>query len=91
APAYMTALKDGPYYAVELGIGMACAIGGIRVDNNNAVLNSYGYPLTGIYAVGNDAAGMLVGDTYAVTLPGSTAGYAVFSGRNAVQSITKTR
>ncbi|RMC61599.1 FAD-binding protein [Lactobacillus sp. ESL0259] len=91
APAYMTALKDGPYYAVELGIGMACAIGGIRVDNNNAVLNSYGYPLTGVYAVGNDAAGMLVGDTYAVTLPGSTAGYAVFSGRNAVQSITKTR
>ncbi|MBA1393244.1 SDR family NAD(P)-dependent oxidoreductase [Lactobacillus sp. XV13L] len=35
------------------------------------------------------AAGMLVGDTYAVTPPGSTAGYAVFSGRNAVSSICK--
>ena len=91
APEYLTPLKEGPYYAVELGIGMACAIGGIRVDNNNAVLNSYGYPLAGLYAVGNDAAGMLVGDTYAVTLPGSTAGYAVFSGRNAVQSMTQAR
>ncbi|MDF7682009.1 FAD-binding protein [Lactobacillus sp. ESL0679] len=89
AADYLTPLKKGPYYAVELGVGMACALGGIRVDNDNEVLNSYGYPLEGLYAVGNDAAGMLVGDTYAVTLPGSTAGYAAFSGRNAVMSICK--
>lgn len=87
AKEYLTPITTGPFYAVELGIGMACAIGGIRVDNDSAVLNSYGYPLPGLYAAGNDAAGMLVGDTYAVTLPGSTAGYAVFSGRNAVMSI----
>lgn len=91
ADTYMTPLNDGPFYAVELGVGMACAIGGLRVDNDNAVLNSYGYPLAGLYAAGNDAAGMLVGDTYAVTLPGSTAGYAVFSGRNAVNSIKQMR
>lgn len=80
-------MKDGPFYAVELGVGMACALGGLRVDNNNNILNSYGYPIPGLYAVGNDAAGMLVGDTYAVTLPGSTAGYAAYSGRNAVLNI----
>ncbi|MCH5462631.1 FAD-binding protein [Lactobacillus sp. LC28-10] len=88
---YLTPLKQGPYYAVELGVGMACALGGIRVNNDNEVLNDHGYPLTGLYAAGNDAAGMLVGDTYAVTLPGSTAGYATFSGRNAVLTITKRR
>lgn len=87
AAKYLTGLKQGPYYAVELGVGMSSALGGLKVNNQNEVLNSYGYPIPGLYAVGNDAGGMLVGDTYAVTLPGSTAGYAVFSGRNAVQSI----
>ncbi|MFD0898274.1 FAD-dependent oxidoreductase [Loigolactobacillus binensis] len=88
--AYLTAVTTGPFYAVELGVGMACALGGLRVDNDNRVLNDHGYPLIGLYAVGNDAAGMLVGDTYAVTLPGSTAGYAVFSGRNAILNIAAT-
>lgn len=64
-----------------------CALGGLRVNDDNEVLNAYGYPVPGLYAIGNDAAGMLVGDTYAVTLPGSTAGYAVFSGRNVVSHI----
>ncbi|MDN6967534.1 FAD-binding protein [Oenococcus sp. UCMA 17063] len=86
---YLTSVSNGPFYAVELGVGMSCALGGIRVNNNNEVLNSYGYPLPGLYAAGNDAAGMLVGDTYGVTLPGSTAGYAAFSGRNAVLNISK--
>lgn len=63
---------------------MSCGLGGLRVDDHNEVLNDYGYPVPGLYTAGNDAAGMLVGDTYAVTLPGSTAGYAAFSGRNAV-------
>lgn len=84
---YLTAVSDGPFYAVELGVGMACALGGIRVSDDNEVLNDYGYPVPGLYAAGNDAAGMLVGDTYAVTLPGSTAGYAAFSGRNAVANM----
>lgn len=85
--AYLTAVTDGPFYAVELGVGMACALGGLRVNDDNQVLNDYGYPVSGLYAAGNDAAGMLVGDTYAVSLPGSTAGYAAFSGRNAVKNM----
>ena len=89
AAADLTPLEQGPFYAVELGVGMACALGGLRVDDHNAVLNDHGYPLPGLYAVGNDAAGMLVGDTYAVTLPGSTAGYAAYSGRNAVLAVAK--
>lgn len=89
APQYLTALKNGLYYAVELGVGMSSALGGLKVDNHNRVLNDHGYPVPGLYAAGNDAAGMLVGDTYAVTLPGSTAGYAAFSGRNAAKAIAQ--
>ena len=69
---------------------MACALGGLKVDTNNRVLNAHGFPIPGLFSIGNDAAGMLVGDTYAVTLPGSTAGYAAFSARNAVSTIAKT-
>lgn len=88
-PKYLTPVQDGPFYAVTLGVGMACALGGLRIDTDNAVLNTKGYPIPGLYAIGNDAAGMLVGDTYAVTLPGSTAGFAAFSGRNAIAAITQ--
>ncbi|WP_390409978.1 FAD-dependent oxidoreductase [Lacticaseibacillus jixiensis] len=91
AAAYLTPVKDGPFYAVTLGVGMACALGGLRIDTDNAVLNDFGYPIPGLYAIGNDAAGVLVGDTYAVTLPGSTAGFAAFSGRNAVQAICQNQ
>lgn len=86
-PKYLNAIKQGPYYAVQLGVGMACALGGLRVDDNNAVLNNYGFPIPGLYAIGNDAAGAIVGDTYAVTLPGSTAGFASYSAKNAVENI----
>ncbi|WP_125707426.1 FAD-dependent oxidoreductase [Lacticaseibacillus porcinae] len=89
AADYLTPVKTGPFYAVTLGVGMACALGGLRIDTDNAVLNPQGYPIPGLYAIGNDAAGMLVGDTYAVTLPGSTAGFAAFSGRNAIAAITR--
>ena len=89
AKQYLTALTTGPFYAVELGVGMACALGGLKVDTNNRVLNAHGFPIPGLFSIGNDAAGMLVGDTYAVTLPGSTAGYAAFSARNAVSTIAK--
>ena len=89
AVKYLNAIKKAPYYAVQLGVGMACALGGIRVDTDNAVLNDYGFPIPGLYAIGNDAAGMLVGDTYAVTLPGSTAGFASYSAKNAINAISK--
>lgn len=86
---YLNGITKGPFFAIELGVGMACAIGGLRVDTDNKILNDYGYPVPGLYAVGNDAAGVLVGDTYDVTVPGSTAGYAVYSSRNAIADIYK--
>lgn len=84
---YLKSIKTGPFYAFELGVGAYCTMGGLRVNRKNEVLNTDGYPISGLYAAGTDASGVLVGDTYGVNVPGSEAGYCVYSGRNAVQQL----
>ena len=56
-------------------------MGGLKVTTNNEVLDTTGQPITGLYAAGNDAAG-LTGDTYGPNMPGTCVGYAFYSGRN---------
>ena len=45
-------------------------------------MNEDGEAIKGLYAAGNDAAG-LTGDTYGPNMPGTCVGYAFYSGRNA--------
>ncbi len=84
---YLYDLKEGPFYAIELAAGAFCTVGGLKVDRQNTVLDEQGQPIAGLYAVGNDAAGSLVGDTYGFNFPGTEAGYAVYSGRNSVDHV----
>lgn len=86
---YLSSVQIGPYYAFELGVGAYCTMGGLRVNRQNEVLDNNGRKIKGLYAAGADASGVLVGDTYGVNVPGSEAGYCVYSGRNAVQNIEK--
>lgn len=86
---YLHSIENGPFYAFELGVGAYCTMGGLRVNRTNAVLNNKGHEIPGLYAVGSDASGVLVGDTYGVNVPGSEAGYCVYSGRNAVINVQK--
>lgn len=83
---YMVPLSTGPFYAFELSVGSFCSMGGLKINNNNEVLNEDGVQIPGLYAVGNDASG-LVGDTYGPDKPGSCVGYAFYSGRNAALNI----
>lgn len=85
---YLLPLRKGPFYAVELAVGAFCTIGGLKVTRSNEVLNDYDEPISGLYAIGNDGASALVGDTYGINVPGTEAGYAVYSGRNSVRQIT---
>lgn len=78
---YMIPVTDGPYYGFKLNVGAFCTMGGLQVDLENRVLDQKGQPVSGLYAAGNDAAG-LVGDTYGPNMPGTCVGYAFFSGRN---------
>ncbi|HAT55819.1 MAG TPA: FAD-binding dehydrogenase, partial [Lactobacillus sp.] len=79
---YMVPVTEGPFYGFSLNVGAFCTMGGLQVSPANEVLDDDGQAITGLYAAGNDATG-LVGDTYGPNMPGTCVGYAFYSGRNA--------
>lgn len=84
---YLLPINQGPFYAVEMDVGAFTTCDGLKVNLNNEVLNKFGRPLTHLYAVGSDGSGVIYGDTYGVEVPGSHAGYCIYSGRNAIRDI----
>ncbi|RMC47260.1 FAD-dependent oxidoreductase [Lactobacillus sp. ESL0228] len=80
---------EGPFYAIELGVGAYTTGDGLRVNIKNEVLDTKGRPIQGLYAIGGDGSAVLYGDTYGVNVPGTHAGYCVFSGRNAIENIAR--
>lgn len=86
---YLQAIAKESFYAFELGVGAYCTMGGLRVNRANQVLDEKGRAIKGLYAAGSDASGVLVGDTYGVNVPGSEAGYCIYSGRVAVDKIAE--
>ncbi|MCE8020519.1 FAD-dependent oxidoreductase [Halomonas sp. MCCC 1A11036] len=55
-------IQRGPYYAVKLVIGDLGTFDGLRTDENAQVLDEKGKVITGLYAVGNDAASIMGGN-----------------------------
>lgn len=84
---FLHKIDDQEIYAIELGVGAFCTLGGLRTDTENRVLDNSGELIQGLYAIGSDGSSCLVGDTYNVNIPGSEAGYCIYSGRNAVMSL----
>ena len=80
-------IEEGPFYAIEFNDVAFCAAGGLRTNPQNQVLDINGYAIHGLYAIGNDAANAITGDSYDVVVSGAEAGYCIYSGRNAVQTI----
>ncbi|MDF7638243.1 FAD-dependent oxidoreductase [Lactobacillus sp. ESL0791] len=85
---FMIPVENGPVYAIELGIGAFCTMGGLKTDTKHNVLNRKGQPITGLYAIGNDGAGMLIGDTYGPNMPGTEAGFVFYSGKHVADIIS---
>ncbi|WP_201331967.1 FAD-binding protein, partial [Lactobacillus nasalidis] len=85
---YLVPVENGPFYAFKLNIGAFCTMGGLKVSVNNEVEDADGKVIPGLYAAGNDASG-LTGDTYGPNMPGTCAGYAFYSGRNAALNAQK--
>lgn len=86
---YMVPVEKGPVYAIKQGVGAFCTMGGLKINLDNQVLDQKGKPIEGLYAAGNDAAGMLVGDTYGPNMPGTEAGYCFFSGKHTADVIAE--
>lgn len=85
-PKYLRKVAQGPFYGFHLNIGAFCTMGGLKVTPANEVLDDHAHVISGLYAAGNDASG-LVGDTYGPNMPGTCVGYAFYFGRNAAHHI----
>jgi 3-oxosteroid 1-dehydrogenase len=87
ALATLAPLGDGPYYAVQLHMGVLGTNGGARTDNVGRVLGHDGAVIPGLFAAGNVMAGA-TGSIYAGA--GGTLGpaltYGWLSGREAAAS-----
>jgi fumarate reductase flavoprotein subunit len=80
-PKFLTPLTTPPYYALKCGQGFFGTIGGIKINHRMEVLNQKDEsPIPGLYAAGNDTGGW-ESDTYSLSLPGLTFGFAINSGR----------
>lgn len=75
---------EGPLYAVRLTYSILTTLGGIKVDKKLRALDSQDLPVPGLFITGNDAGGLVAGDTYTLTsAAGTSFGFAVGSGRMA--------
>jgi len=93
-PAECHALREGPYYAVDVSVasGMfpctAMSVGGLKVDERSGeVLRADGSTIRGLYAAGRTAIG-LCSNTY---VSGLSAADCVFSGRRAARHASGRR
>jgi fumarate reductase flavoprotein subunit len=81
-PKYLDPVRKPPFYAIFFPDAFFCAtLGGARINKKCQVLEAESFKIIpGLYAVGNDAAGMY-GDTYTIHLPGMQQCFAINSGR----------
>ncbi len=77
---YMKAIKSGKYYVARHYPSGYGSLGGIRTDHNMQVLTAENDTIPGLFACGTDACAIF-GDSYCFTMPGSTMGFAINSGR----------
>ncbi len=54
-------LDRGPWYAIEIVLGDLGTFAGLRTDAKTRVLDAAGEPISGLHAVGNDAASVMGG------------------------------
>lgn len=89
---YIQPITEGPFYAIRSQSSFLGTLGGLKINYRSEVINTENRVIPGLYAAGNDAGGMY-GDSYDLTIPGGTIGFAVNSGRtageNAVQFISR--
>lgn len=86
---YMKPVNNGKLYAVKVMPYHFTSIGGIRVNQQMAVIDSNEEPIKGLYAGGNDVGG-LYSDTYTLWASGHAYAWAVYSGRMAAQNALAT-
>jgi fumarate reductase flavoprotein subunit len=85
---FMKPITTAPFYVARHYPSGYGSLGGLTVNENMQVLNDALNPIPGLYACGNDTAGVFAGN-YCFYNPGSTMSYALNSGRIAGMECVK--
>jgi fumarate reductase flavoprotein subunit len=83
---YLDPIRKAPFYAAKLALAAFMTNGGIRISHKTEVLKEDRTVISGLYAAGCTAGGIL-GDTYEVSTTGGSLAFAVNTGRMAGESV----
>lgn len=88
-PEYLIPLNGPRYYAAKARTCFLGTLGGIKINHRAEVVDRYGAPIAGLYAVGLDAGG-LHAESYSMRdTSGIASAFAVISGRVAGENAAK--
>ena len=68
---FLFPIKQGPFYAVEVGPGLLGVCGGIQINDDFQAVDANNQPIEGLYAIGNCAGGMYAYD-YPINIQGNS-------------------
>ncbi len=85
---YLRQLNGGKWYAGRHFPSAYGSAGGIKINEKTEVIGSDWKPIKGLYAAGTDACS-IYGDSYPFIFPGTSMGFAINTGRIAVESVKK--
>ncbi len=88
-PEFLIPVQTGPFYAVRQDPSVTNTIGGLDVNYDNAVVNTEGDAIEGLYCVGVDAC-KLYKETYNYAMSGGLVSYCLYSGLNAAEHAVAT-
>ncbi|MBU1295935.1 MAG: FAD-dependent oxidoreductase [Gammaproteobacteria bacterium] len=86
---YLRPLKGGKWYAGRHFPSAYGSAGGIKINEKTQVIGQDWKPIKGLYAAGTDACS-IYGDSYPFIFPGTSMGFAINTGRIAIESISET-
>ena len=77
---FLFPIKQGPFYAVEVGPGLLGVCGGIQINDGFQAVDANNQPIEGLYAIGNCAGGMYAYD-YPINIQGNSHGRCLMEGK----------
>ena len=77
---FLYPIKQGPFYATKLGVGLLAVVGGIHISDDFEVLSADDEPIEGLYAIGN-CAGDIYAYDYPINVQGNSHGRCLVEGK----------
>ena len=80
----LSSLTEPPFYGVHSGTTLLVTMGGLKINENQQVIDADAHPIKGLWAAGNCSGSFFFGD-YPITISGASHGRACTGGRRAGQ------